>query len=97
MLLCELDLKFLIYCTAHFLCCCVWCPGLTKFIEQAKLFPETTQYDLIAAYCQSSANCSEILQILESLGTSNATKTKANSANISIDQDSAHKVCKQLV
>jgi len=60
--------------------------GLVKFIEQTKLFPSDTQYDIIAGYCESSSDCCDILQLLESL--------TSNSKSVPLpDQDTTDKVC----
>jgi hypothetical protein len=86
-LICSAYIIFMYYVLPHLV------SGLTKFIEQAKQFQDATQYDLIAAYLRSSSDCSDILQLLESLGTCYATKSKPNSNNSGTDQDVANKVC----
>jgi len=40
---------------------------LQKFRSQVERYPADTQYDLVACYCRTSSNCSDILQLLESL------------------------------
>ena len=34
-------------------------------MEEAEKFPGSTDYDIVAAYCRSSAECIEILNLLE--------------------------------
>ena len=63
--------------------------GLVKFIEKAKLFPSDTQYDIIANYCDEGSDCSDILQLLESLVSNSKSVSKVPVP----DQDTTDKVC----
>ena len=39
--------------------------ALEKFLDQAKLYPEESKFDIVAKYCQTSGECTEIVGLLE--------------------------------
>ena len=39
--------------------------ALEKFLDQAKLYPEESRFDIVAKYCQTSGECTEIVHLLE--------------------------------
>ena len=69
------------------------CLGLEKFIQQAKLYPNDSEYDLVAQYCHSVTSFSAFTDLLDAVATECKSHSKNEAAPLFVDQDAAHKVC----
>ena len=54
--------------------------ALQKFCSLVQRYPTDTQYDLVACYCRTSSDCSDILQLLESLAKKSDSSASAQNS-----------------